>query len=107
MTTNPEPIERLYTLDEIREVGKASRATVYRWRKERGLRVVRVGGIVRVKESDWLRFLERHTEANCECDLTEPTAPATETPAMCGHRNGEGGVTDESQALPTCGGSAH
>ena len=52
--------ERLLTLKQIEELGGVSRPTVYRWRHEHGLKMVRVGGCVRVRESDWLRFLERY-----------------------------------------------
>jgi hypothetical protein len=57
----PPATERLLTLEEIQFAGKASRSTVYRWRTEYGLRVVRIGGALRVRESDWLNFLARHS----------------------------------------------
>jgi excisionase family DNA binding protein len=65
MNTPTPQTERLLTLKEIQLAGgNVSRATVYRWRQEHGLRMVRVGGCVRVREGDWLAFLERHTEGS-------------------------------------------
>jgi excisionase family DNA binding protein len=53
--------DRLFTLKEIEELAGVSRPTVYRWRHEHGLKMVKVGACVRVRESDWIRFLERYT----------------------------------------------
>jgi hypothetical protein len=58
-TTAPAT-ECLLTLEEIQVAGRASRSTVYRWRSEFGLKVVRIGGALRVRESDWRAFLARH-----------------------------------------------
>jgi len=54
--------ERLFTLAQIREAGRFSRSTVYRLRHGGGLRTVTIGGVVRVRESDWQAFLEKSTE---------------------------------------------
>jgi len=62
VATSVKSSERLLTLREIREMGKASRATVYRWTHDYGLKTVRVGAVVRVRESDWLAWLAKHTE---------------------------------------------
>ena len=56
---SPQP-ERLYTLQQIQQAGGFSRSTLYRLRHGGGLRTVAVAGLVRVRESDWQRFLERH-----------------------------------------------
>jgi excisionase family DNA binding protein len=53
--------ERLLTLAEIQEAAGVSRATVFRWRHERGLKMVKVGGCVRIRETDWRAFLEKNT----------------------------------------------
>jgi excisionase family DNA binding protein len=59
--------ERLLTLQEIQRAANVSRVTVYRWTHERGLRTIRVGGCVRVRESDWLTWLAEHsTDSNGE-----------------------------------------
>jgi excisionase family DNA binding protein len=46
-----------------------SRATVWRWTAEQGLKVVRVGGVTRIRETDLQNFLKRH-----ECS-TEQVPP--------------------------------
>jgi len=53
--------ERLLRLQEIQRAAGVSRVTVYRWCHERGLRTIRVGGCVRVRESDWQRWLSEHS----------------------------------------------
>lgn len=52
--------ERLLRLQEIQQAAGVSRVTIYRWTHERGLRTVRVGGCVRVRESDWNKWLADH-----------------------------------------------
>lgn len=37
-----------------------SRSTVWRWTAEHGLKAVRVGDVVRIRESDLRAFLARH-----------------------------------------------
>ena len=39
-----------------------SRSTVWRWTAEQGLKVVRVGNVTRIRESDLEAFLKRHVE---------------------------------------------
>lgn len=56
---NPQP-ERLFTLEQIQKAGGFSRSTLYRLRHGGGLRTITVGDVVRVRESDWQRFLERN-----------------------------------------------
>jgi predicted DNA-binding transcriptional regulator AlpA len=56
---DPRP-ERLYTLQQIQQAGGFSRSTLYRLRHGGGLRTITVGGVTRVRESDWQRFLERN-----------------------------------------------
>lgn len=53
--------ERLLTLKEIQDAAGVSRATVFRWRHEHGLKMLRVGGCVRIRETDWKAWLEKHT----------------------------------------------
>jgi predicted DNA-binding transcriptional regulator AlpA len=61
----PQP-ERLFTLQQIQQAGGLSRSTLYRLRHGGGLRTITVGGVTRVRESDWLRFLERATTEGTE-----------------------------------------
>lgn len=58
--------ERLFTLQQIQQAGGLSRSTLYRLRHGGGLRTITVGGVTRVRESDWLRFLERATTQGTE-----------------------------------------
>jgi hypothetical protein len=64
-TPAPQP-ERLFTLTQIQAAGGFSRSTLYRLRHGGGLRVVIVGGVCRVREGDWQRFLDRHATATTE-----------------------------------------
>jgi hypothetical protein len=52
---------RIWKLNEIQNEFHVSRATVWRWRNNFGLKVVQIGGVVRVKDSDLQEFLTRHT----------------------------------------------
>ena len=53
-------IERFLKLKEVQDRFGVSRSTVWRWHAERGLRVVSVGGVTRIRESDLQAFIERH-----------------------------------------------
>jgi excisionase family DNA binding protein len=48
-----------------------SRTTLWRWRAERGLKVVRVGNVARIRQSDFDAFLARHERAG-DGKETEP-----------------------------------
>ena len=58
--------DRFLKLKEVQDLLGVSRSTLWRWQAERGLRVVRVGEVVRVRESDLQVFLKRHETAD-EC----------------------------------------
>ena len=49
--------EEFYTLAEVIKILKVSRTTLWRWRNERGLRMVRIHGVIRVRKSDLNSFL--------------------------------------------------
>ena len=51
-----ESPDRLLTFKEIEVRFGISRTTVWRWRTERGLKFIRIGGIRRVREGDLQRF---------------------------------------------------
>ena len=53
-------MEQFLTIQNIQEMLGVSRSTVWRWTAESGLKVVRVGGVTRIRESDLEAFLERH-----------------------------------------------
>lgn len=59
--------ERFLRLSEVQRLLGVSRSTVWRWQAERGLKVVRVGDVVRVRETDLQAFLQRH-ETSCASD---------------------------------------
>ena len=63
MTAPTAQPEKLFTLAQIQVAGGFSRSTLYRLRHGGGLRVVTVGGMTRVRESDWQRFLDLHATA--------------------------------------------
>jgi len=52
--------DRFLTLKEVRDMLAVSRATLWRWTAEHGLKVVRVGGVTRIRESELQAFLRRH-----------------------------------------------
>lgn len=52
--------ERFLRLSEVQQMLNVSRSTVWRWTAENGLKVVRVGSITRIRESDLQAFLKRH-----------------------------------------------
>ena len=52
--------ERFWKLKDVQNRFGVSRSTVWRWHAERGLRVVSVGGVTRIRESDLQAFVERH-----------------------------------------------
>ena len=54
--------EQWLTLAEARERLRVSRATLYRMTHDHGLRVMRVGGVCRIAESELRRWAELHTE---------------------------------------------
>jgi len=54
--------EEFYTLAEVIKILKVSRTTLWRWRNERGLRMVRIHGVIRVRKSDLNGFLNSGAE---------------------------------------------
>lgn len=56
--------DRFLKLQEVQALLGVSRTTLWRWQAEHGLKVVRVGDVVRVRESDLQVFLKRHETAS-------------------------------------------
>lgn len=52
--------ERFLTLGDVQKMFSVSRSTVWRWHAERGLKVVTIGAVTRIRESDLQAFLSRH-----------------------------------------------
>lgn len=54
--------DALLRLQEVQELFQVSRTTVWRWHTERGLKVVRIGGSIRIRQKDLDAFVLRHIE---------------------------------------------
>ena len=52
--------ERFLKISDVQAMLGVSRSTVWRWTAENGLKVVRVGNVTRIRESDLQAFLRRH-----------------------------------------------
>jgi excisionase family DNA binding protein len=52
--------ERFYKFGEVQKMMAVSRSTLWRWTAEHGLKVVRIGSVARIRESDLQAFLSRH-----------------------------------------------
>jgi len=60
--TDPVDSEAFYTLGEVIKILKVSRTTLWRWRNERGLRMVRIHGVIRIRKLDLGHFLNGGAE---------------------------------------------
>ena len=73
--------ERFYKLGEVQTMLEVSRSTLWRWQAEHGLKVVRVGACVRVRQSDLEAFLKRHETLSGFCkDLPQQPTAETQSP---------------------------
>ena len=68
--------DRFLKLKQVQDLLGVSRSTLWRWQAEHGLKVVRVGDVVRIRESDLQVFLKRH-ETGGGCSKA-PQRDATE-----------------------------
>jgi excisionase family DNA binding protein len=59
-TETPAPTEKILTIKDVCKRLNVSRTTVWRLTHEHGLRVIRVGGLRRIREHDLVIWLERH-----------------------------------------------
>jgi excisionase family DNA binding protein len=58
---NAQPTgDRYLKFKEVQGCLGVSRSTIWRWTTEKGLKVVRIGNVARIKESDLQNFLARH-----------------------------------------------
>ncbi len=67
----PNLNDRFLKLKDVQDRLGVSRYTVWRWQAERGLKVVRVGGTVRVRESELEAFLGRHESNGVSTDTPQ------------------------------------
>ena len=52
--------DRFFRFKEVQDLLGVSRSTLWRWIAEKGLKVIRVGGVARIRESDLEKFMTRH-----------------------------------------------
>ena len=64
-TPTPTP-ERLFTLEQVQAAGNFSRSTLYRLRHGGGLKTITIAGLVRVRERDWLAWLDKNATTAIE-----------------------------------------
>lgn len=76
--------DRYFTLSEVRRMLRVSRSTLWRWTMENGLKVVRVGSVTRIRESDLQAFLGRH-----ESEGTNADGAHTRSQQMAGPKPGK------------------
>jgi len=70
--------ERFFKLGEVRAMLNVSRATLWRWTAENGLKVVRVGSVARIRESDLQAFLSRHKTGGASAAPSQPGGGAAQ-----------------------------
>jgi excisionase family DNA binding protein len=68
--------DRFLKLSEVRQMLSVSRSTLWRWQEERGLKVVKIGDVTRIRESDLMAFLKRYESAAVTCGASNsPNGP--------------------------------
>lgn len=63
--------DRYFKLREVQALMSVSRSTLWRWVAENGLKVVRVGNVTRIRESDLEAFLGRHETSGARVESSE------------------------------------
>jgi excisionase family DNA binding protein len=64
-------MERFLKLSDVQSMLGVSRSTLWRWTAENGLKVVRVGNVTRIRESELEAFLKRFEPGTIEDARTE------------------------------------
>lgn len=70
---------RFLKLADVQALLGVSRTTLWRWQAEHGLKVVRVGDVVRVRESDLQVFLKRHETGGARAESPQSDAPGVQS----------------------------
>ena len=73
--------ERFLKLGDVEKMLGVSRSTVWRWHAERGLKVVTIGGVTRIRESDLESFLQRHESNPLSDTITQGGECVNSSPA--------------------------
>lgn len=60
--------DRFLTIADVQRMFGVSRTTVWRWHAERGLRIVSIGGVTRIRQRDLNSFLRRHEHSGTSDD---------------------------------------
>jgi excisionase family DNA binding protein len=80
--------DRLLKLAEVRQRLGVSRSTVWRWMAERGLKVVSIGNVTRIREIDLQAFLTRHESGGrnqvgvAQSQIANGARPQTSAPSV-------------------------
>jgi excisionase family DNA binding protein len=72
--------DRFLKFQEVQAMFGVSRTTLWRWTQERGLKVVRIGDVVRVRESDLQVFLNRHETTGTGAHSSNANGAGVQTP---------------------------
>jgi len=71
---NTNASDRLLTLKDVQDRFGVSRTTLWRWEAERGLKVFRVGKVVRVRERELEAFFRRHQSRGPSAESSQAQA---------------------------------
>lgn len=78
---SPNFKDRFLKLKDVQDLLGVSRSTLWRWHAERGLKVVTVGAVTRIRASDLEAFLKRHESNSPPDPVTQNGECANPSPA--------------------------
>jgi len=70
-------VEDYLTVEEVAKKLAVSPKTVYRWFKQRKLKGIKAGHLVRISPASLLEFQQVHQNSGGESDVAGPTPPET------------------------------